>query len=1579
MSADGTINIDILLNKKEEFLNDVKNIDNVLNKLGENFGEKMDTSFSNETKDVENKAKVTKKEIEDTFNKPIRCVIKADSSDASKKIISTKDFLKEIPKEKISKLKVNNEGAIPNIKVTKKEIEKVPNEKNVSFKIKNQEAISNMKKVGRAEDEVKEKSTKLKDVLAGTFAGTLIANGISTITSKLHEALEAGMEFDKEQDTMRTVWKALTEEAPQDGEKLINFINDVSNHSIFTAESIDKMAQSFYHVHSNTEETERWTTSLVALGSTLHMTNERVSEAGEMFAKVMASGKAGAQDIYMMINRFPMFGEALQKVSGKTMEDLYKLSAQGKLTSEVFGQAMDYLGNKYKKGTEEAMTSMQGMSMYISKRWQQLWGQAESNTFNSSKRISKTIENLLSDDKISSYANALSNAFAGTLGWVTKVLDYIDRRKDTIMTIGSNIGTILGIIRDTAWNTFKDILSTISNLLDDTNENGKKAKDPLDQIDRILIDITNHKDDIEKVAKIVMAMWATKKILTFISTVKKAKDALMELKAVQLVVGDSGLLNFKGFKLGKIAKEAGEEAEVAKATTKLGKLGEIAAGGVKTAGRGVAGLDILFSLTELIGMNKQNAGKKIGAATGSIGGTWAGGTAGAAIGTAIMPGIGTAVGGAIGAGLGALGGTELGKKTGEQIQKGLKGKGPGIKKTVSNFFKGKLGWEQSLGKSASGAVESIKKKFTGAKKSLSNTFSSLGKTISKKFDPVSKFFSNLGKSIGKTFSNVKKTISNVLNSIKKTLLKWGETIKKVVSPIAEFITHVFKTAFWLVYGPIRLLFQWIEKLIKKFIKWVSPFISSAWKEIKKVTHMLWKGISDIFSSGVKSIKKLLGKLSAFMSDMWEGIKYVAHIAWNGIKKYILSPIEDAWEGVKKIVGKIWDHAVVIFEKLGKFIRKIWDKIKHDIITPIQEVFKPVEEAVSNIFDSVSKWFGKVWNKVTTVFGDIVNAAAELPKNIGKAISGGIDFVLSAFKDIANTMIDWIAKGVNGVLHGINWVLKKVHAPKDVLWDDWKPKKFAQGTQGKTTENQIAIINDAPGNDYQELVLHPDGKARIYEGRNRLTYLPKGSEVLEGSKTKDLLQMFNFPKYKGGTGKGILSTIWEKAKNIGENVLDFIDDPVGLLQGAVKKFINFGQNLIDPYWTIAKGGVSHMVDGIKDWFVKKIQSLIGSSGSFDGAMNANGVFQYLVDIATQTIKKFGMSGITSGYRPGDPYWHGKHQAIDIAYPSSMNGSSKYFDPANWVFENFADKVGYVITQGKVRDRTGQSGQPATGQWEPWPDNDHYDHLHITGRLGSGDIFKAGGGSSPTGLGAERWRSRVIEAAKMVGFPTDKGHIDRIIRQIQTESGGNERAVQGGYTDINTITGDLAKGLMQTISATFNAYKMPGHGNIFNGYDNILAGLRYIMARYGTGAGFFANIGMGHGYANGGWATEPSIFGEIPGQPEVAINPKRDSADKLIVEAIKARAEQAPNSLSAKINQVLLSAKENVQSFVPEIGLSAGGSKKILPENNQTVSKGDIHLKVVLDNGEIFKAQYPLHKAMEAHELIIEQAKVGVENG
>jgi SLT domain-containing protein len=142
-------------------------------------------------------------------------------------------------------------------------------------------------------------------------------------------------------------------------------------------------------------------------------------------------------------------------------------------------------------------------------------------------------------------------------------------------------------------------------------------------------------------------------------------------------------------------------------------------------------------------------------------------------------------------------------------------------------------------------------------------------------------------------------------------------------------------------------------------------------------------------------------------------------------------------------------------------------------------------------------------------------------------------------------------------------------------------------------------------------------------------------------------------------------------------------------------------------------------------------------------------------------------------------------------------------------------------------------------------DEFTKLKKAFDAGSGEA--GGKQANPSGESVNRWKPLVKKALAANKLSTSASMVSKVLRQIQTESGGNPKAVQGNIGDINNRTGDLAKGLMQTISTTFNANKFSGHGNIFNGYDNLLAALHYAKGRYGAS---LSALGQGHGYANGG---------------------------------------------------------------------------------------------------------------------------------
>ncbi|GAA3880899.1 hypothetical protein GCM10022243_51910 [Saccharothrix violaceirubra] len=150
-------------------------------------------------------------------------------------------------------------------------------------------------------------------------------------------------------------------------------------------------------------------------------------------------------------------------------------------------------------------------------------------------------------------------------------------------------------------------------------------------------------------------------------------------------------------------------------------------------------------------------------------------------------------------------------------------------------------------------------------------------------------------------------------------------------------------------------------------------------------------------------------------------------------------------------------------------------------------------------------------------------------------------------------------------------------------------------------------------------------------------------------------------------------------------------------------------------------------------------------------------------------------------------------------------------------------------------------------------------HGGGGGGGGGGGSAGGGgfggfgpsgpppaSGPPPGNVEQWIREAIKILQAAGIPVTEANIQQIWTIIEKESGGNPHAINDW--DSNAAKGTPSKGLMQCIDPTFQSYKLPGHDDIWNPVDNIIAGVRYTFERYG---GFEGHPGLKSMAQGGGY--------------------------------------------------------------------------------------------------------------------------------
>lgn len=674
--------------------------------------------------------------------------------------------------------------------------------------------------------------------------------------------------------------------------------------------------------------------------------------------------------------------------------------------------------------------------------------------------------------------------------------------------------------------------------------------------------------------------------------------------------------------------------------------------------------------------------------------------------------------------------------------------------------------------------------------------------------------------------------------------------------------------------------QEFQTLYKFFTEEVAPDllpIIQSWTESFQRMSTIFKDTGDS-ANGLKTVIVVAWKI---MEDRFQGLWIIVKTIMTAIQ-ITIETVTVAIAGILNTFGLLitgqWGRAWEEIKTTGERIwAAIWGGIKNTFLGKILTTLGEFYERNKKIFEGI-------WETITGILfavpGFVYDIFTKVPQRMVEAIKGGKSAVVAAFKEVFNAALRAIGKPVNGIIKGASWVLEKLGAEP---LKEWEVPQYATGTPaGGHPINGPMMVNDGRG---AETVITPDGRAFIPKGRNVVLNAPKGTHVLTAEETAQL-QGSKAPKYRYKKGTNFFGNMWDSVKNIAGNVgntlknvvgdvWDFISDP-GALARKVLGGLDVLGGLTKYPLEVGKGILSKATSALTE----KITGLF-SSGNLDTSIGTNGVYKYLADVAKSVMKKFPGFVATSGYRPGDPYSHGKRNAIDIALPGVTGGSPRYTEAANYAFEKFASKIGYVITNGKVRDRSGQSGTGIHNDWRPWPDGDHYDHVHLNGVKDPQNTQISG--DSVGGSGVERWRNVAIRALKMTG-QYSTANLNALLNQMRTESNGNPNAINNW--DINAKNGTPSKGLLQVIDPTFRQYAMPGfNSNIYDPLSNILASIRYALSRYGSLSAAYRGVG----YENGGIITKEHIARVGEGNKEEVVIPltgsglKRSRAMQLLAYA------------------------------------------------------------------------------------------------
>ena len=671
-------------------------------------------------------------------------------------------------------------------------------------------------------------------------------------------------------------------------------------------------------------------------------------------------------------------------------------------------------------------------------------------------------------------------------------------------------------------------------------------------------------------------------------------------------------------------------------------------------------------------------------------------------------------------------------------------------------------------------------------------------------------------------------------------------------------------------------------------------LSKALKGIKgkhKVTVTAKASGSKSITKLAKSIKKITGKHKVT------------------IKTKGLSSLKSLYKAAKKIKGsthkvRVKTSGTSSLKKLRSAISKVADeskkatkdiKGKGNFAKAFESLTKTTDKTLSKLRSNAEKDFKSMWSNLKKATSSGVSKINHDTSSFNskftrqwRSLTSGAEKIFNKFwstmKSSARSGLNDVIGVLNSAIGKIDTVVGQFGGSKNAVH---KVARLATGTgalggiRRPITAPTLAILNDgndSPETGNQEAIWDRNtGNVEVVPGRFTPRILKPGQEVFNATETAML--GYTTPQHFA-TGTGALKELyhiaknnWEHPQKTGQALFSAVTGLTGainqLAQGARKK----GENQGVKWWSQLWKMVDDKVNGgdIEAKGLLKAVEKYGEGHKYVWGASGPTTFDCSGLVMYALKHKYGISfphfsgsqyDLTehipkSQAKMGDLVFWGKGGSEHVGVYAGHNQYFSAQSPSQGIHMNSLNSVvGYGKplfgrVRGLKQETSGRSVKADNAlqkliRKQVWNKGFTKTIEKIAEKYGEEM-------ANPAGDGVARWRDAVKKALSMNHLSTSDSMVNRVLRQMATESHGDPHARQPGSDPDGDGSGP-ALGLMQTKRGTFEANKFPGHGNLWNGFDNLLAALRYAKAKYGSSLYY---LGQGHGYARGGIVSKPEL--------------------------------------------------------------------------------------------------------------------------